>query len=199
MSASEGIANFTATIGAIVPIVALYIAWLGLNTWKAQIRWQQGRGLAVSLLQSLGAIRRSIEKLKTFGYPTYDGRKDIAERERLFEAKSGLVLPELDRLEDAVKAFEHQSAEALILWNNEFSDISSVCWDLQYEAKSACMSGLNAMDPKLRQHERENHFQDAGDMLQCLRGHKPEGVSATARVKELESQLLRDLRLLKLA
>lgn len=57
--AAEALENFQVVVTSFVAVAGAAMAGLGLWTWKQQIRWQQGRGLAVNTMQSFFDFKRT--------------------------------------------------------------------------------------------------------------------------------------------
>ena len=57
---SEGLSNFSSVITSLVGIAAVYIGWMGLNTWKSQIKWQTDHDLARRLLVEIYRFRDAV-------------------------------------------------------------------------------------------------------------------------------------------
>ena len=57
---SDGYNNFSSVIASLAAIAAVYIGWMGLNTWKSQIKWQNDHDLARRLLVEIYRFRDAV-------------------------------------------------------------------------------------------------------------------------------------------
>lgn len=57
---SEGLDNFSTVVTTLATIGAVCIAWMGLSTWKAQIKWQTDHDLARRLLVEIYRFRDAV-------------------------------------------------------------------------------------------------------------------------------------------
>ena len=57
---SEGLDNFSTVVTTLATVGAVYIAWMGLSTWKAQIKWQTDHDLARRLLVEIYRFRDAV-------------------------------------------------------------------------------------------------------------------------------------------
>lgn len=138
MSASEGIANFAAFIGAIVPIVGLYLAWLGLNTWKNQKIWQADNDLARRMLiaayrfqNSLYAVRHPAMSQAEMVVDNPDGNtsNDESGRRGVIEAYGRRWEGHLPKRND----LDALLIESDAVWGNELSNLLKALYELEQE------------------------------------------------------------------
>lgn len=138
MSASEGIANFSAVVGAVVPIVGLFLVWMGLNTWKDQSIWQADNDLARRFLVTAYRYRNSLYSVRS---------PDISDSEMALDnPETNISSDELhDRgiIEAYIRRTECHSptrsdldallVEAEAVWGNELSRLVKDMYDLEHE------------------------------------------------------------------
>jgi hypothetical protein len=194
----DGLTNFTNIVTVLAAFGGVVIAGFGLWTWKEQIRWQQGRGLAVSLLQAIAQIRRRVTTFHEMANPLF-----VEDHKREFQTSSyedslQLVTEELSRLEEEITHLERHSMEALILWRQPLSEVCHGVRDIQRDISSAWMTALSGVNPKVVEGQRKESQLLGYDLLRSLRGHDEAQNSALRRVKELEKKLAACLPLSKL-
>jgi hypothetical protein len=197
--ASLGAENFSLVINSLAGAGAVYVAWLGVSTWKNQIRWQQGRGLAARLLQSFGAVFTAFQSMRDLGYP-YD-MKHIPEsdRQKNFDDLSQKVLKKLEHLETAICKFEYEAAEAWVVWEKSFQPFAHEVREIKHDFRIAWYRGLEGMNPKLTESQREQIMLSAGDQFRELYGHDLKGKSALGKMKDLKAQLELEIQKLRLS
>jgi hypothetical protein len=186
--------DLSSFILTLVSVVGVYIAWQGLTTWKKQIRWEQGRGLAVNLLQSFFVTKQHMFQTLEFGMPSYDENRPLEELVSSLKATEVRVFLHLEELRSDLSDFNKFCAEALIVWDENFEEILSAMRDIEHQVRSALLCGLGAMNPKSKKFERGQSSTTAYMFWSDIRGFE-EGVGSMGeRLELLQKQLVKKLK-----
>ncbi|NUB45991.1 hypothetical protein GEU84_016455 [Fertoebacter nigrum] len=142
---SETLANLTNTITAIAAIGGVVVACRGLRTWKHQILWQQGRGLAVSLVISANKIRlKALTVQSEFAFH-YDEARPLQESQ--FNKLATDVRAFVADLDSLVDELEGLSVEAKLMWDVSFDEVISVFRDSAHSIRGYVFGGIGSISP----------------------------------------------------
>lgn len=153
METLQSIQSMVTTLAA---LVGVGIAWLGLSTWKQQIRWQQGRGLAVNTMQSFFEFKQVVLDFPKIYYFQYVKEASEARRLEAHGAALEQATAYCDKLEKAYTKFGSYIAESIIVWDDDFEDIQNRVSDIEHIVRSAVLTGVAAMNPKISPSERDS-------------------------------------------
>ena len=73
---SEGLDNFSTVVTTLATVGAVCIAWMGLTTWKAQIKWQTDHDLARRLLVEIYRFRDAVGAARSPRVSAHEMRDD---------------------------------------------------------------------------------------------------------------------------
>jgi hypothetical protein len=197
--ASLGAENFSLVINSLAGAGAVYVAWLGVSTWKTQIRWQQGRGLAARLLQSFGAVFTAFRNIRAFDYPGNMKQIRESDRQKNFDDLSHAVLKELEHLETAICKFEYEAAEAWVVWEKSFEPFAHEIREIQRDFRVAWDMGLRSVNPEVIEHQREQIALMARDLCMELYGHDLKSKGALGKMNDLKARLELEIQKLRLS
>ena len=180
----------TSLLTTIAALGAVVVAVKGLNTWKSQIDFQQGRGLAVNLLQKFHEVKRKMEGFRTIGRPRYDDRLAVEVRTASFNSYADFAETFFDELTLALTEFERCCLEARIIWGVDFKVTISDLHDLEHRLKGAILSGANAMNPQEVEFMRKQHQETSYEFFDILWGlsKDPSEQSLSKRIEIVESR-----------
>lgn len=144
--ASEGVENFQAIMVSAAAVAGSIIAGLGLWTWKQQIRWQQGRGLAVNTMQAFFAFKRiALDSRRQVYFPFREGIPETELLKLSVDAWSRAT-EYCAKLELAHTNFESKIAEAMVVWGDDFEGLSRIVSDVEHIARSTALTGAASID-----------------------------------------------------
>ena len=142
-------------VTSLAAVVGVRLAWLGLSAWKQQIRWQQGRGLAVNTMQSFFEFKRVVLAFQKVGYFQYEKESSEERRLEALRAADERATSYCETLEKAYTKFESYIAEAIIVWEDDFEDIQNRIVDIEHIVRSCVLTGVAAINPNVPAHRRE--------------------------------------------
>lgn len=148
MTLTEGVENFQAIVVSLAAIAGSVIAGMSLWTWKQQIRWQQGRGLAVNTLQAFFAFKRIALDVRKQNSPALDESKSEEELIASAEGSWDRANTYCENLEQALITLEKQIAEAMVVWEDDFKDFMSEIAEVEHIARSTVLTGAASIDPR---------------------------------------------------
>jgi hypothetical protein len=146
--ATEGVENFQAILVSLAAVAGSAIAGMGLWTWKQQIRWQQGRGLAVNTLQAFFAFKRISMDVTKHRFSRAGDDASADELLALFNTQWASAKEYCDRLEDSHINLEKHIAEAIIVWGDDFRSFLNEIADVAHIARSNILTGAASFDPR---------------------------------------------------
>lgn len=187
--ATEAFENFQAVVTSLAATGAAYVAWLGLNTWKKQLRWQEGRGLAADILQTFQASKRALNDFRSIGRPQYDDLADSNTRQQKAEVYSKAVENYLTDLSEKIIAFERRCIEAKVLWRIDLSFASNELNDLKHIVNGGMRSAAAALYPEATKSARESHWSAAEQFFGIMWGYNRDEPSMSARIVEVEQKV----------
>lgn len=196
--ATEGAENFSVVVSAIAASAAVFVGWLGLNTWQTQIRWQQGRGLAVNLLQSLRVVRLQASRSFELVTPNYDERSPIEERRSLLEAVASRTDEYLVDLRKNLDDFERLSSEAMVVWGESFETILMDLRDIEHDLRGVLMSGVAALNPDVPAFQRNQNSRTAHEIWDEIRNPRDESRNFSKKLIGIQAELEQRLTAKKL-
>jgi hypothetical protein len=152
---SEGLQNFSTVITTLAAVGAVYVAWMGLRTWKAQIEWEQGRGLAKALLVSANKIRTLARAVRSEFFFQHNQTAGSSDQEKRHKDLTSRVLDYVAEFDEAVDDFERHTVEAKLLWRASFDEPLSEFRDIAHTVRSYLYSGLGSASPLASEQERQ--------------------------------------------
>ena len=73
---SEGLENFSTVVTSGAAVAAVYFAWMGLSTWKTQLKWQTDHELARRLLVEVYRFRDAVSSARNPFVWAHEMRED---------------------------------------------------------------------------------------------------------------------------
>jgi hypothetical protein len=134
--------------------VAAVTAWKGLNTWKEQIQWEQGRGLAKSLLVSANQIRTQARAVRADFFFQRDQSGSQEDELVRFSGLQERVVRYVASFDESVNQFEQHTVEAKLLWKASFDEPLSELRDVAHTVRSYLYSGLGSVNPLVKEFDR---------------------------------------------
>lgn len=154
MSLTHLFETLPSIVTALAAVVGLRIAWLGLSAWKQQIRWQQGRGLAVNLLQAFFEFQDRVNESRRFAFSMPQDTMSEAEKIVMSQQVWNLANEHDQKLNLAYGVFQKCVAEAIVVWNEEFGEIVSELQEVKHISSSLVLTGAASVDPRRTQNAR---------------------------------------------
>ncbi|MCX7286589.1 MAG: hypothetical protein NTW20_03245 [Rhodobacterales bacterium] len=148
MSLTQLLETIPSIVTALAAVIGLRIAWLGLSTWKQQIRWQQGRGLAINLLQAFFEFQDRVIEVRRFTYSNPDNTVSDAEKVAMSQETWNRAKEHDEKLAVAYSMFQKSVAEAIVVWKEDFREIMSDLQEVKHIASSLVLTGAASADPK---------------------------------------------------
>jgi hypothetical protein len=168
---SEGFRNFTNAVTALAAFGGVVIAALGLLTWKDKIKWEQGRGLAKSLLVSANKVRTLARSVKSEFHFLSDGNANLEDQEERHDSLAKRVEKFVLDFDEAINDFEQYTVEAKLLWKASFREPISEFRDVSHTIRSYLYSGLRSVDPRAKHSARHASVNDHSDFHPKIYGH----------------------------
>ena len=165
------------------------VAWYGLAAWKAQSRWQQGRGLAVNLLQSFNAVKRHMLLVLRMRGPRYTDELPSSEKDEIAKRNWELASEFCNQLEEKMQSFEAFALEAKIVWGDDLSFVTIELFDLTHLIRSATLSSAAALNPSVPNSQRQQNASTAEDFWGEIFGYSQDRVGLSKRVHDLGQRL----------
>lgn len=152
--ASESVANFQAVVMTLAAVAGAAIAGLGLWTWKQQNRWQQGRGLAVNLMQSFFELQMALNDTRRLSFSKIEDSLSDDEKSVAAQAAWQRAKDHDEKLNQAFRVFQRYVAEAIVVWNEDLSEIMTELIELKHIGSSLVLTGAATFDPNRKINER---------------------------------------------
>ncbi len=190
----SGLENFASVVTVVAAFLGVVIAGIGLWTWKQQIRWEQGRGLAVGTLQSFFELKRTMLEVRKLGFPKY--KKDQLEQIRIELAREAWrsATDYCERMNVKVQAFEKNTAAAFIVWDEDFQDVMGKVLDVEHIIRSAVLSAAAAINPEVAEHQRQQSSSAAQDFIADIYGTNEERHSIGDSLLEIQKVIEEKLK-----
>ena len=154
MSAADLLDGLPSIVTSLAAVVGLRVAWLGLSTWKQQIQWEQGRGLARSLLVSANAIRTRAREVRTEFFFQLNQTAPPEAQSEWHNNLQERVVNFVSSFEAAVDQFEQHTVEAKLLWKASFDEPLADLRHIAHVVRSYLYSGLGSVHPRAKEHDR---------------------------------------------
>src|ERR1700742_3136479 len=126
---SEWLSIIKDSVTTLAAVVALYIAWQGLTTWRRQLGGQQSHDLARRLLVGVYQERNALRSVRNpmmfpseMPMPTPEQVAQMNDRQIRFFGRREAYLARWTRVTEAGGTLEVDMLEAEALWGNEFSE-----------------------------------------------------------------------------
>lgn len=127
--ATEGFENFQAVVTSLAAVGAVFVAWLGLSTWKTEARWNADSELARRVIVSIYKYRDSLYAVR---HPSM-GQREMEIDSTIAEAmtedqkrRGGVIEAYMRRWEKHDVSRSEMGAlllEAESLWGKELSEL----------------------------------------------------------------------------
>jgi hypothetical protein len=173
-------------------------AFIGLNTWKKQIRWEQGRGLAIRLLHTFNNVQRQISRVLEFPRPNHNGILGLLSTEEQFaELKASFDIYRA-RLRNELDDFENMCSEAFLVWGVNFQEVSEPLREIERQIVILLHETQAAHDPDSHDQHKVRMAESANELWDDVWGVNAERKSITSEMAALRLELEKILQAKKL-
>lgn len=191
--ATQSVEDIATIVTTLVAVTGVIIAGMGLWTWKKQIRWQQGRGLAVGLLQSLRAVETQMRRRTDFSSLRYDETKPESQRLANHLDAHQRASEYLDELSQKIEKFDLFVSESLIVWGEDLSERVSELRDLEQTLKCAIRCGVEAINPGSKPRDRQASDELARDCWAEINGRVADCPKLGDKISDIRERLEKHL------
>ena len=127
----NGLENFANVVTVLAACGGVFIAWLGLSTWKKQIKWQQDQELVRRILKLIFTYRNAFLDARSPWFPGWETSED-GEAEEINETPEHKYRMQfrahrkrLNRFLSLKPAISSDVIEAEVLWDTDLGQL----WD----------------------------------------------------------------------
>ena len=127
---SEGLDNFSAVVTSLATVAAVFIAGMGLSTWKAQIKWQTDHDLARRILIEIYRFRDAVGAARNPFVFAHEKRDDdtienagIGTRRQNHDGTRRAIQRRFSEIEKSTPQLYALLLEAEAVWGQELSAI----------------------------------------------------------------------------
>lgn len=159
---SEWLSIVKDSVTALAAVVALYIAWQGLTTWRRQLGGQQSHDLARRLLVGVYQERNALRSVRSpmmfpseMPMPPPEQAAQMNDRQIRFFGRREAYLARWKRVTEAGATLEVDMLEAEALWGNEFSEVYERLNRLIAELVVAVRHDLTLHNPDIEQDQKD--------------------------------------------
>jgi hypothetical protein len=159
---SEWLSIVKDSVTTLAAVVALYIAWQGLTTWRRQLGGQQSHDLARRLLvgvyqerNALRSVRNPVMFPSEMPMPPPEQAAQLNDRQIRFFGRREAYLARWKRVTEAGEALEVDMLEAEALWGKEFSEVYERLNGLIAELMVAVRHDLTLHNPDVEQDQKD--------------------------------------------
>lgn len=164
-------------------------AWVGLTTWKTQIRWQQSRGVAVGLLRSFGSVKDHMLRFNEFSRPNFENTRGSELNQSIYEQKIEVADRYFNQLRERIEDFRSHTSEAKIVWNEDMSSFVVSLKDFEHTLKGAIFCSAQAINPRSTVFQRNQNSGTAEEFWSEIYGIDGNTENLGARLAAVQKQL----------
>jgi hypothetical protein len=162
---SEGFENFSIVVTSLAAVVAVYVGWMGLNTWKSQIEFSTDSELAKKILvllyrhfDSLLAVRVSPVYSSEVENPAGTRELPIEESRQHFLQKSMAYQKRFAKVSEVRAELYPLLIEGQAYWGREFQSLFDGLWKLERELELNIRLFLSLSNPDKSIEYKQSHL-----------------------------------------
>lgn len=172
--ATEGVENFNQIVSALAGVAAVFIAAIGLTTWKSQIRWNRDHDLARKTLVDIFMYRDAFSaarnrwipasEMMDSGETTTISDSDEVKHQRIVRAHTRRV----NRFLEITPRIYSHIVEAEVLWGEDLGELWKSITQLESEYIYQLQLFLESSDPR-NGGDKRGYYTDEAERLKANR------------------------------